>query len=91
MIKSFRHKGIKKLFEKGDTSGVNPNHVTKLKRILFRLDKAVTVKELDIAGYRLHEYKNNKGLWSIDVSGNYRILFEFKDRNVYVVDYLDPH
>jgi toxin HigB-1 len=91
MIKSFKNKGIKKLFEKGDPSGVNPSHIPKLKRSLFRLDKAVNIKELDVAGYRLHEYKNQKDLWSVDVSGNYRILFEFKDRNVYLVDYLDPH
>ena len=91
MIKSFKHKGLKKFFYKGDTSGINPDHVKKLRFILRRLNSACIIQDMDVSGYRLHPYKNIPELWSVDVSGNYRILFEFRNGNAYVVDYLDPH
>lgn len=91
MIKSFKHKGLKKLFYKGDTTGVNPNHIKKLRLILRRLNNAYVINDLDIPGYRLHSYTNMDNAWSIDVSGNYRILFQFIDGHAYIVDYLDPH
>ncbi|MEW5822629.1 MAG: type II toxin-antitoxin system RelE/ParE family toxin [Cyanobacteriota bacterium] len=91
MIKSFKHKGLKKFFYKGDTSGLNPNHIEKLKFILRRLNSACIIQDMDVSGYRLHPYKNVPDLWSVDVSSNYRILFEFRDCDAYVVDYLDPH
>ena len=34
---------------------------------------------------------DRKGLWAIDVNKNWRIVFEFKDGNVYIVDYEDYH
>lgn len=90
MIKSFKHKGLKKFFYKSDIGGINPNHEEKLSLILTVLDSARQIEEINFPGSRLHPYKNNN-LWSVDVSGNWRILFEFKNKNVYVVDYLDPH
>jgi len=91
MIKSFKHKGIKKFFYKGDISGINPDHAKKLKLILFDINTASEIKDLDISGYRLHPYTNMEDVWSIDVSGNYRILFKFINGDAYVIDYLDPH
>ena len=91
MIKSFKHKGLKRFFYKGDTSSLNPDHIEKIKFILRRLNSACIIQDMDVSGYRLHPYKNVSDLWSVDVSGNYRILFEFRDGDAYVVDYLDPH
>ncbi|OGI29298.1 MAG: hypothetical protein A2287_00630 [Candidatus Melainabacteria bacterium RIFOXYA12_FULL_32_12] len=91
MIISFKHKGLKNFFYKGDISGINPNHTKKLKLILFRLNSATIIDDMNISGYRLHPYTNMKEVWSVDVSGNYRILFQFIDGNAYIVDYLDPH
>lgn len=90
MIKSFRHKGLKNFFFEGDIKGINPNHATKLSWILAVLDDAENINDVNFPGSRLHPYKNSE-LWSVDINGNWRILFEFKDKNVYVVDYLDPH
>lgn len=59
---------------------------------LAALDTASTVQDLDIAGYRLHPLKGKlKGRWSISVSGNWRLTFEFRDGDVYVLDYEDYH
>ena len=59
---------------------------------LAALDSALTIEDLDILGYRLHQPKGDrKGIWSISVSGNWRITFEFTDGNVYIVNYEDYH
>jgi proteic killer suppression protein len=90
MIKSFKHKGLKKFFEEGSVKGINPNHATKLSWILSVLDNAENIDDVNFPGSRLHPYTNSD-LWSVDISGNWRILFEFRGKDVYVVDYLDPH
>lgn len=93
MIKTFRHKGLRLLWEKGDASRLPPGQVEKLKRILFVLDTARTLEVVRaIPGYRLHELSGNwEGVWSVWVTGNYRVLFRFEEGNAYNVDYLDYH
>ena len=50
------------------------------------------MKELDLPGLRLHRLKGEKRkLWSVRVSANWRITFEFQDGNAYVVNYEDYH
>ena len=59
---------------------------------LTALDTTISIEDIDIPGYKLHPLKGNrKGLWSISVSGNWRITFELTDGNVYIVDYEDYH
>lgn len=59
---------------------------------LAALDSARALEDLDIPGYRFHELKGNrKGIWSISVSGNWRITFEFIDGNIFIVNYEDYH
>jgi proteic killer suppression protein len=92
MIKSFAHSGLKRLFETGDTKGVDPGHANKLRRQLDRLDAAADVRDMNIPGWRLHRLKGDrKGTWAVDVSGAWRLTFEFRDGNAYVVDYEQYH
>jgi len=91
MIKSFKHKGLKNFFYKGSLAGINPNHAKKLRFILRRLNNAYIINDLNVSGYRLHPYTNTENVWSIDVNGNCRVLFQFIDGHAYIVDYLDPH
>jgi proteic killer suppression protein len=92
MIKSFKHKGLEKLFLKNDTSGVNPEHIEKIENILLSVDSASNVKDLDLVGYKLHKLKGNmKNLWSITVRANWRITFIFEKGDAYVLDYQDYH
>lgn len=59
---------------------------------LAALDTAQTIDDMDIHGFRLHSLKGElQGRWSISVNGNWRVTFEFKDGNVYVLDYEDYH
>ena len=92
MIKSFKHKGLRKFYESGSKQGIESQHAPKLRMQLATLDSALTIEDLDIPGYRLHQLKGDrKGIWSISVSGNWRITFEFTDGNVYIVNYEDYH
>lgn len=87
MIKSFRHKGLRKLFESGSTSGVQASHAKRLRMQLAALDTAQAVEDMDIPGFRLHPLKGEmRGRWSVTVSGNWRLTFEFQDGNAYVLD-----
>ncbi len=92
MIKSFRHKGLRRFYETGSAAGVQASHRKRLRLQLSALDTAVKIEDMDIPGFRLHPLKGErKGLWAISVSGNLRITFEFRDGNAYLVDYEDYH
>lgn len=92
MIKSFRHKGLKKFYETGKASGIQPKHTKRLRMQLVALDTATTAEDMDIPGFKLHELKGtDHGRWSIWVNGNWRITFEFRDGHAYVLDYEDYH
>lgn len=92
MIKSFRHKGLRALFETGSAAGVQPNHATRLRMQLAALDTAQSIDDMKIPGFRLHSLKGTeKGRWSIVVNGNWRMTFEFHDGNAFVLDYEDYH
>jgi len=72
---------------------LSPNHHAKIKMLITALHSATCFKDLqDIPGGNLHLYKE-KGIWSLDVSGNYRLLFKFNEANGEVndLDYCDPH
>ena len=91
MIKSFKHKGLKKYFETGISKGLLSSHLRKIDGILDLLDCA---EELDaiMPFYHCHELKGSrKGVYSMPVSGNWRITFEFKEGNVYILNYEDYH
>jgi proteic killer suppression protein len=92
MIKGFKHKGLKKLFNDGDHSKIDPHHADKLERILDRLDSSENVQDMNLPGYRLHPLKGKlDGHWSVIVSGNWRVTFRFDGPDVYDVDYIDYH
>ena len=92
MIKSFRHRGLKKLYETGSGAGIQASHKGRIRLQLSALDTAQTIDDMDIPGFRLHPLKGKlKGRWSISVSGNWRITFEFRDGNAFVLDYEDYH
>ena len=92
MIRSLRHKGLKRLYEDDDAGGLNPGHVEKLRRILARLDIATTPQDLDLPGYRLHPLKGDlKGFWAVTVQANCRVTFRLSGGHVFEVDYVDYH
>jgi proteic killer suppression protein len=92
MIKSFRHKGLRLLFEDGNRAKVKASDVRKIERILARLNEAGDVRDMALPGYKLHPLKGDlAGFWSVSVTGNWRIVFRFEGVHAHDVDLIDYH
>lgn len=92
MIKSWHHKGLKDFFFTGSKKGIIPNHATRLKIVLQRLNAAIQTKDMNTPGMNFHELiGNRKGYFSVSVSGNWRVIFKFEGQDALLVDYLDYH
>jgi toxin HigB-1 len=92
VIRSFRHKGLKRLYENDDPRGLLPEHVGKLRNVLARLDAADSVNDMDLPGFRLHRLKGEReGFWAVTVRANWRVIFRFVDGVALDLDYLDYH
>ena len=92
MIQWFRHKGLRRFYETGSKSGIQPHHLKRLRMQLAALDTAQVIDDMNIAGFRLYPLKGEgKGRWSIWVNGNWRLTFEFRDGHSHLLDYQDHH
>jgi proteic killer suppression protein len=92
VIRSIRHKGLKRLHEDDDPRGVISEHIDKLCDILARLDAAGEISDMDLPGFRLHPLKGEfKGLWAVTVRANWRVIFRVANGDVQDVDYVDYH
>jgi toxin HigB-1 len=92
MIASFRHKGLKQLFEKDDPSKLTAGHLNRLRLILSALDAADSIEDMDQPAFRLHPLKGDlKGYWAVAVRANWRVVFQFADGQASNVDLTDYH
>ena len=92
MIKSFKHRGLKRFFIDDDSKLLNHQLIKRIDLLLSALDAAKTAKEMDFPGTYLHELKGNrKGFWSVRVSGNWRITFRFENEDACDLNLEDYH
>jgi toxin HigB-1 len=92
MIESFKHKGLRQLFEEDNARGVNAEHLRKIRQILAVLDVAETIDALDLPTFHLHPLQGDlKGFWAVTVRANWRIVFRFEDGAARDVDLVDYH
>lgn len=92
MILSFRHRGLERLFEKGDRRHVLPRLIAKVERVLARLEETKEPADMDLPGFGLHPLKGSRaGYWSVRISGNWRITFSFEGQHIKDVDLIDYH
>jgi proteic killer suppression protein len=92
MIKTFRHKGLKQLFETGKARSVAPDLTRRLVRLLDFLNRATGPADMNLPGNRHHELKGErKGTWSVTISGNWRLTFTFQGEDASDVDLEDYH
>jgi len=92
VIRSFRHKGLRLLYEKGDRRRVRAAQADRIERVLARLDQASEPAHMGLPGYRLHPLKGDlAGFWSVTVSGNWRVVFRFEAGHAADVDLIDYH
>lgn len=92
MIESFRHKGLRKLFEDDNRSGVRGDQVERIKNVLSMLAVAEKLADLDLLSLRLHALKGEfAGLHAVTVRANWRIVFRFENGDCHDVDLVDYH
>jgi toxin HigB-1 len=91
VIAGFRHKGLRKLFEDDDDSGIGRDLAPRIRTILFQLEEAQVIKDMRLTSFHLHALKGDrKGSWAVTVRANWRIVFRFENgtaRDVELVDY----
>jgi len=92
-IQTFRHKGLKRLFENDDARGMQAKFADKLRDMLVAIDTANAVEEIGLfPGWRLHRLKGNLAdYWSLTVSSNWRVVFRFEQGEAYDLDLVDYH
>ena len=91
MIRSFKHKGLKRFYEQGDRSKLPPALIERIEEILTVLDNAASPQALDLPHFRLHPLSGNRKCeWAVTVRANWRIVFRFDDEPE-DVDFVDYH
>ena len=92
VIKSYRHKGLKRFAETGSKAGIQPKQTGRLRRLLTALNVASVPQDMDAPGNQLHPLEGNlANHWAVSVSGNWRLTFSFDGEDVIFVDYQDYH
>ena len=88
----FAHRGLRRLYERGEVKQLDPRLVSSIRRVLLLLDEATVPRHMDLPGLRLHPLKGDRaGQWSVSVTGNWRIVFRFADGEAVDVDLVDYH
>jgi len=92
MIKTFRHKGLRRFFEDDDGGKLPSDMVERIRLILSMLHAAQEIEGMSLPTFRLHPLKGDmKGLFSVTVRANWRIIFRFEDGHAFDVDFIDYH
>lgn len=92
MIKSFRHKGLKLLFEEDDGKKLPPDMLVRIRIILSTLNAAQDIEGMNLPTFRLHPLKGDlKDFYTVTVRSNWRIIFSFEGGNAFNVDFVDYH
>ncbi|MBI4763088.1 MAG: type II toxin-antitoxin system RelE/ParE family toxin [Deltaproteobacteria bacterium] len=92
MIKSFRHKGLRRLFENDDGSKFPPDMLDHIKLILSTLQASEEIEGMNVSTFHLHSLKGVlKGRYAVTVRANWRIIFRFENGNAFDVDFVDYH
>jgi len=92
MILRFRHRGLERLYSRGDPSGVSAQHVKRLHAVLAALATASVPSDMALPGAQPHPLRGDRvGQWSVSISGNWRVIFEFEGQDVTNVDLVDYH
>lgn len=90
--RGFKHRGLKRLYERNDRSGIRPDLRDAVEDILARLDEAETMQAMNLPGYRLHPLKGDlREFWSVTIRANWRIIFRFQGGDAFDVELIDYH
>jgi proteic killer suppression protein len=92
-IKSFRHKGLERLYRNGDARGLSAKWAEKIRAMLTAIDEAGAIGEMvRFPGWKLHPLKGSrKGAWAMWITGNMRLTFVVEGNAVSELDIEDYH
>lgn len=92
MIVSFRHRGLKELFERGKTAKIEKSMHSRIIRRLDALDRARVPAAMRVPGFNFHApHGFNPTRYSVHVNGPWTITFEFEAENAARVDFENYH
>lgn len=91
MIKSFRHKGLSRLFKKNDPGSVRADLINRCRSRLMVLHEAVNLKDMNVPGFDFHGLRGKPKRYSIHVNGPWSITFEWIDNDAWRVDLVQYH
>jgi proteic killer suppression protein len=94
-IRTFLHKGLKRLYEEDNAKGVPAESADKLRKMLAFLEAMLNEEELHmLPSWKAHKLTgDHKGTWSLSVTGNLRLTFriDLVEREIYVLNLEDYH
>jgi proteic killer suppression protein len=92
VIETIKHKGLRRLYEKNDRSGIRADIVDKVRKILSALEAATGPEDMTLPMFRFHPLTGDRrGSYSVTVKANWRVTFRFKEGAVYDVNLEDYH
>jgi len=92
-VRSIRHRGLRRLWERDDQRGVPAQSADKLSRMLAAIHHTSAPEKLvALPGWRLHRLSGDRaGFWSLTVTGNWRLIFRFEGGDALDLDLVDYH
>ena len=91
MIRSFRHRGLARLWNEGDPRGVRANLLDRVRGRLTALNEAQDLRDLSMPGWRLHQLQGQPTRFALAVNGPWRITFEWEEGDALRVDLEQYH
>lgn len=91
MIRGFRHRGLERYFARSEHKGISLSLEPRIRRILDRLDTAVSPYDMNLPGFRFHALRGMPRRHAVSVSGNWRITFGFADGDAVDVNLEEYH
>ena len=80
MIGTIQRKGLRRLYEKNDRSGIRPDLVDKVQKILSALEAANGPEDMALPMFRFHRLTGDRrGTYSVTVKANWRVTFRFHE------------
>lgn len=91
VIRSFRHKGLRQLFEAGTSAKASPDQQSRILRLLDVLESSATPGDMNLPGFYFHRLRGRPVRYSVRVTGNWRLTFGWKDSDAVDVGLEDYH
>lgn len=94
-LRNVLHKGLRRFVEHGETAGLSPSSIERLRNMLTFMQEMASLEELRaMPGWRLHPLTGSqKGRWSLTVTKNWRLTFSVDQRRqeIFDIDFEDYH